>query len=53
MERVILHSDMNNFYASAKCMCLILNLKGTGTMLQFSSQHRKGTGLNYKTKYYI
>lgn len=53
MERVILHSDMNNFYASVECM-LNPKLKGHPVAVCGSTEERHGIVLakNYEAKKY-
>lgn len=53
MERVILHSDMNNFYASVECM-LDPKLKGHPVAVCGSTEERHGIVLakNYEAKKY-
>ena len=53
MERVILHSDMNNFYASVECM-LHPELKGKPVAVCGSTSERHGIVLakNYEAKAY-
>lgn len=53
MQRVILHSDMNNFYASVECM-LNPELKGHPVAVCGSTEERHGIVLakNYEAKKY-
>lgn len=53
MERVILHSDMNNFYASVECM-LDPSLRDKAVVVGGSVEQRNGIVLakNYKAKEY-
>lgn len=53
MERVILHSDMNNYYASVECM-LNPDLKGKPVAVCGSTSERHGIVLakNYEAKAY-
>ena len=53
MERVILHSDMNNFYASVECM-LDMSLRGKPVAVCGSTSERHGIVLakNYEAKAY-
>lgn len=53
MERVILHSDMNNFYASVECM-LNPELKGHPVAVCGATEDRHGIVLakNYEAKKY-
>ncbi len=53
MERQILHSDMNNFYASVECM-LDPSLRGKAVAVCGSTEERNGIVLaaNYEAKKY-
>ena len=53
MERTIIHSDMNNFYASVECM-LDLGLRGKPIAVGGDVENRHGIILakNYEAKKY-
>lgn len=53
MERTIIHSDMNNFYASVECM-LDMSLRGKPIAVGGDIENRHGIILakNYEAKKY-